>query len=458
MGLESCSQGMECTAAAKPSKTPSNTNLVSKFAKVCKLMSIGVFPSENHYLNGGQIAEESSSNATEGAECDDEKFHPQPIIDFQSKRYECGVYLEISKLFDTFSALKLAYVKLQEAHIPYDPDKIRAADELIVSHLESLCKIKRSHKEKQAKEMDAMSTCSALLLAEIQVQERLLHQLKSQVKLKESVVVNLRQVLEDLQTKHKNLSLVQELSEQQKQGVKVLNFLSFPEIFKAVSKAIHDFAKPLIALMKVTGWDLDHAANAVEGSVVYAKRCHKKYAFEAYISRRMFHDLSFQTSYNVDNLVNLDDPLDVLIKNPQSSFAKFCRRKYLLVVHPSMETSFFGSLDHRTFVTNGLHPQTPFYRAFVKMAKWVWILQGTAASIMPQPELFTVEKGSDFSEAYMESVLAEELKEDQNLQNHSGAGRLKVEFMILPGFKVGNTLIRSRVYLSGVGFSNPKTS
>lgn len=452
MGLESCSQGMECTApaAAKPSKTPSNNNLVSKFAKVCKYMSIGVFPSENQYLNGGQIAEESSSNATEEAECDD----PQQIIDFQNKRYEIGGYLEISKLFDTVSALKLAYVKLQEAHIPYDPDKITAADELIVSHLESLCKIKRSHKEKQAKEMDAMSTCSALLLSEIQVQERLLHQLKSQVKLKESVVVNLRQVLEDLQLKHKKL-LVQELRPQQKQGVKVLNFLPFQEIYRAVSKAIHDFAKPLIALMKVSGWDLDHAANSVEASVVYAKRCHKKYAFEAYIARRMFHDLSFISSYNVDNLVNLDDPLDVLIENPQSSFAKFCRRKYLLVVHPSMETSFFGSLDHRTFLTHGLHPQTPFYRAFVKMAKWVWILQGTAASLMPQPELFTVEKGSEFSDAYMESVLEEELKKDQNLQNQSGA---KVEFMILPGFKVRNTLIKSQVYVSGAGFSNPTTS
>lgn len=454
MGLESYSQGMECTGtAAKPSKTPSNI-IVSRFAKVCKFRSIGVFPSENQYLNGrpnAKTSEESSSNATEEVDCDDEKVHhPQPI-DFQNKRYECGGYLEISKLFDAISALKLAYVKLQEAHIPYDPDKIRAADELIVSHLESLCKIKRAHKEKQAKEMDAMSIYSALLLAEIQVQERLLQKLKSQVKLKESVVVSLRQELYDLQLKHNKL-LVRELSAQEKQGIKVLNILPFEEIFKAVAKAIHDFAKPLIALMKVSGWDLDHAANAVEGSVVYAKRCHKKYAFEAYIARRMFHEFSFQY-YDIGNLVNLDDPLEALIENPQSSFAKFCRRKYLLVVHPRMETSFFGSLDHRIFVSHGLHPQTAFYRSFVKMAKWVWILQGTAASIMPQPELFTVERGSDFSDAYMESVL-EELKEDQNVLNQ-GAGSLKVEFMILPGFKVGNSLIRSRVYLSGVGFSNP---
>ncbi|KAI5679802.1 hypothetical protein M9H77_01029 [Catharanthus roseus] len=454
MGLESCSQGTECTAAVdKPSKTPSNiTEIVSKFAKVCKLRSIGVFPSENQCLNGPQnatMSEESSSNATtEEAECDGVKVHPQPI-GVQNDRHECG-HLEISNLFDKVSGLKLAYVKLQEAHIPYDPDKIRAADELVFSYLESLCKIKRVYKEKQSKEVNALSACSALLLAEIQVQERLLEKLKAQVKVKEAEVANLLQELKDLESNCNKLA--QDFSAQEKQQrIKILKFLPFEDIVKAVAKAIHDFAKPLIALMKVSGWDLDCAANCIQDSVIYAKRSHKKYAFEAYIARRMFHEFSFQ-SYNVDNLLNQDDPINALIEDPKSSFAKFCRRKYLLVVHPRMEASFFGNVDHRMFVTHGLHPQTPFYRAFVKMARWVWILQGAAASFGHQPKMFTVERGSDFSDAYMECI--EELKE-HHFRLNQGAGRIKVEFMILPGFEVGDTLIKSRVYLSEVGISNP---
>ncbi|KAJ0817962.1 putative 4-hydroxy-2-oxoheptanedioate aldolase [Helianthus annuus] len=41
------------------------------------------------------------------------------------------------------SKLKLAYVQLQEAHIPYNPDKIRTADELVLSNLDKLCKVRR---------------------------------------------------------------------------------------------------------------------------------------------------------------------------------------------------------------------------------------------------------------------------------------------------------------------------
>ncbi|KAH0451604.1 hypothetical protein IEQ34_018903 [Dendrobium chrysotoxum] len=41
-------------------------------------------------------------------------------------------------------------------------------------------------------------------------------------------------------------------------------------------------------MMKAAGWDLDAAINAIEASVVYARRVHKKYAFEAPICQRLF--------------------------------------------------------------------------------------------------------------------------------------------------------------------------
>ncbi|KAL2549213.1 protein of unknown function-containing protein [Forsythia ovata] len=61
----------------------------------------------------------------------------------------------------------------------------------------------------------------------------------------------------------------------------------YSDIFKSARKAIHDFAKPLIDLINVSDWDLDQAENAIENSVVYAKRSHKKYAFEAYVAQRI---------------------------------------------------------------------------------------------------------------------------------------------------------------------------
>ncbi|KAL4567440.1 hypothetical protein LXL04_023024 [Taraxacum kok-saghyz] len=85
-----------------------------------------------------------------------------------SKSSWCG-HEEISKLFDKMSELKLAYVQLQEAHIPYDPDKIKAADELVFSNLDGLCKVRRSFKEKQFQKSNSLSACLTVLRIETKV-------------------------------------------------------------------------------------------------------------------------------------------------------------------------------------------------------------------------------------------------------------------------------------------------
>ncbi|KAK9998922.1 hypothetical protein SO802_018525 [Lithocarpus litseifolius] len=444
-------------ATFKPSKPSSNiSEIVSKFTKVCKLRSIGVFPSESpnqkqhHHQhqschnpkNTTAPLVEESSDDTEEKECVSEKIHPQPI-EVKSKSNVCGEG-EIVKLFDTVSALKFAYVQLQEAHIPYNPDKIIDADQLVVAQLESLCKIKRSYKEKQftnKTELDS-STCNHLQV-EIELSERVLEDLKSQVKAKNSEILRLQEVLQDLELG--NIGLVEKMRQisLEKKIPTVLSIATLEDAFKAATKSIHDFAKPLISLMKASGWDLDQAANSIEDAVVYSKRSHKKYAFEAFIARRMFSGIGFK-SYNVDEIMRFDNPIDALTEYPNSDFAKFCGKKYLLVVHQLLEVSFFGNLDHRAFVLRGKHPRTPFYQIFAKMAKWVWVLQGIAASITPKAKLFTVKRGSKFSDFHMESV--EEDMEGAVEADEQAMHR--VELMVMPGFKIGDTLLRSRVYLS----------
>ncbi|KAL0370762.1 UNVERIFIED_CONTAM: hypothetical protein Sangu_0394300 [Sesamum angustifolium] len=194
MGFESDKQGMEFAASSKPLKPSSNvSDIVSKFAKACKFRSIGVFstsenPDQGHIYkiisrDNATLLDEENSNAMEDAAFDAMKVYLQPI-DVRKNGNICG-HVEILKLFDTLLALKLAYVKLQEAHLPYDPAKIRAADEEVVSLLDSLCKIKKAYKEKLLKEANSVSACSALLLAEIQVKEKALEKLKLQAKSKD---------------------------------------------------------------------------------------------------------------------------------------------------------------------------------------------------------------------------------------------------------------------------------
>lgn len=439
------------TKSSKPSSNVSE--IVSKFAKLWKLRSIGVVPSENankqknhphHHSknNASPLGEEDSSNASEETKCEREKVHPQPIkVLSRSNLYGDR---EIKMLFDTVSAFKLAYVQLQEAHIPYKPGKIIAADELVVAQLEVLRKIKHAYKEKQfAKKAKFNSSASSQLQVEIEFGERLLEDLKSQVKAKNSEILHLRQKLQELELG--NNGLVEKIRQVSlEKNTTVLSITTLEDAFNAASKSIHDFAKPIITLMKASGWDLDLAAKSIEGAVVYSKRSHKKYAFEAHIAQRMFYDMG-PKSFSVDAVMRLDDPIDALTEYPNSEFAEFCRKKYLFVIHPLLEASFFGNLDHRTFLLSGKHPRTPFYQIFAKMAKWVWVFQGIAASIDPKVKMFTVRRRSEFSDVHMKSV--EEDIESIVVANEKYAIPV-VELMVIPGFKVRETLVRSRVYLS----------
>lgn len=260
-------------------------------------------------------------------------------------------------------------------------------------------------------------------------------------------MLQLKRKLEDLDRNNADLKekFVQKALEEENIGhCRDMTPCSFSDAFKAASKSIHDFAKPLISLMKASGWDLDLAANSIEETVIYSKRSHKKYAFEAYISRRMFHGFCSRP-HNVDGITSFKDPFDALMKDPNSAFANFCRLKYPLVVHPKMETTFFGNLDQRNFVLSGRHPRTPFYQVFVKMAKWVWVLQALAASTEPKAEIFGFRRGREFSEDYMDSVVEDE---GDAVGIEVEQGSLHVGFMVMPGFRVGQAVVKSRVYVS----------
>lgn len=364
-----------------------------------------------------------------------------PPVGFACSCSNCGGD-EILKLFDILSALKFAYLQFQKAHIPYEPKKIIVADELIVTQLEALCKAKRAFKQNRFNAVECRSLQHDVLKEKVKYKESLLEELKSKLEVQNFEALCLQQRLQDLDLRNQILAgkIMKRRLGRKKADTSAIN--AFEEAFNATYKSIHDFAKPLIALMKASGWDLDVAANSIAEAVVYSKRSDKKYAFEAYIARRMFHEMSCKPC-NIEDVERFDDPIDFLLMNPNSEFAKFCRSKYLLVVHPVMEASFFGNLDHRTLVQCGKHPRTLFYQIFAKLAKWVWIIQGIATSANPKAQPFVVRRESKFSDTFMESV-------EGDGKVLEGRCTYSVGFMVMPGFRLGKTLIKSRVYLSKI--------
>ncbi|XP_021803817.1 protein GRAVITROPIC IN THE LIGHT 1-like [Prunus avium] len=410
---------------------------------------------------------------TQLRESNNQKVHPQPMEEAMNQNPE-AVEALISKVFTNISSLKSAYIQLQAAHTPYDPEKIQAADKLVISELKNLSELKHFYRENNPSPVCA-SPQDSRLAAEIQEQQILLKtygvmvkKFQSEIQNKDSEILQLQQHIEEAKQKQakleKNLKL-RGMSTKESEGSADENGFPpvdltsdlFTSVVEAAYKAIHDFSKPLINMMKAAGWDLDAAANSIEPNVVYAKRAHKKYAFESHICQRMFSGFQQESfSLNLDNLTVTKesffhqfltlrdmDPLDMLGQNPDSVFGRFCRSKYLVVVHPKMETSFFGNLDQRNYVMGGGHPRTPFYQAFLKLAKSIWLLHRLAHSFDPRVEVFQVKRGSEFSEVYMDSVV-------KNLIMDESDQKPKVGLMVMPGFWIGGSVIQSRVYLSGM--------
>ncbi|KAL7083320.1 hypothetical protein ACP275_14G154000 [Erythranthe tilingii] len=415
----------------------------------------------------------SGAKDTQLRESSNQKVHPQPMEEAANQNPEAMEAL-VSRIFANISSLKSAYIQLQAAHTPYDPDKIQAADKLVISELKNLSELKHFYRENNPKPV-CVSPQDSRLAAEIQEQQSLLKtyevmvkKFQSEIQNKDSEILQLEQQIQEANQKRvkleKNLKL-RGLSAKESEGVNgVFSLLDLsPDLFKsaveAASRAIHDFSKPLINMMKAAGWDLDAAANSIEPNVNYAKRAHKKYAFESHICQRMFvgfQDENFSMKKPEKNPIETKesffqqylalreiDPLDAVGQDPDSMFGIFCQGKYLEVLHQKMEASFFGNLDQRNYIMGGGHPRTAFYQAFLKLAKSIWLLHRLAHSFEPSVKIFQAKRDSEFSEVYMESVVKNFILED-------GDEKPKVGLMVMPGFWIGGSVIQSQVYLTGV--------
>lgn len=371
----------------------------------------------------------------------------------------------LAKLFASVSSVKAAYAQLQYAQSPYDGEGIQVADKVVVSELQNLSELKRCFLKKQ---FDP-SPERTLVLAEIEEQKSVLKtyeimgkKLESQVRLKDSEIVFLGEKLEEAKSQNKLLEKRLNQSGQlhvfdnlHLSGLSPSHFIT---VLRHMVKYIRSFVRMMMDEMKSSGWDIHAAAKAIDQDVVYWKEDHKCFAFEHFVCREMFDAFQYP-NFSLPN-ESLPDKKkqrqqlffvrftelksmkakEYLAQNPRSAFAKFCRVKYLRVVHPKMETSFFGNLNQRNQVNAGEFPSSNFFASFAEMAKRVWLLHCLAFSFNPEAAIFQVSKGCRFSEVYMESLAEEAFL--------STASEPQVGFTVVPGFKLGKIVIQCQVYLS----------
>ncbi|XP_065876903.1 protein GRAVITROPIC IN THE LIGHT 1 [Euphorbia lathyris] len=388
----------------------------------------------------------------------------------------------VAKVFAGITTIKASYAELQMAQNPYCSDAIQAADQAVVEELKQLSQLKRNFLKN---DLDHLSPQVTIMLAEIQEQQSLMKtyeitmkKLQREADAKGSEICLLKKRLDDSvaynRSMEKTLNESGPLSLFDNIQFSNLNPTHFVQFLHFGLRSMRTFVKMMLREMEVARWDIEAAANAIEPDFVYAKPIHRCFVFESFVSKTMFEGFNYpnftipnespppsmeenhhhhhhhqRLNYSPENYfskfrkLKSMNPKLYLTQNPTSSFARFARAKYLQLVHAKMECSLFGNLNQRKIVNSGGLPDSAFFTAFLEMARRVWCLNLLAFSFGENINIFQVSKNSRFSEVYMESVTHQYL-----LDNDGVEADLRVGFTVVPGFKIGKSVIQGQVYLS----------
>ncbi|RZC79392.1 hypothetical protein C5167_003582 [Papaver somniferum] len=453
-----------------------------------------------HHQSVGS-SQNSSSNPTEYEEIQSENEEDEKengvLGNEKQKKKKNGLEKEsreieelMGEVFESISVMKKAYVKLQQAHSPWDQEKMSVADIAVVSELRKLGMLKerfrRRNRSNGGGEQETGSGRRGFVpLREVVAPyEAAMDELKKQVKAKDIEIGNLEQKLQNAITtinstngsngkrgKFHSRRRVSNCSLGHVAGV-APGAEQFESTTSQMKEASKSFTTLLLSLMRSAGWDMDAAVRSIESASPTTTTIdkgnnmasvngpqHAKYALESYISQKMFHGFDHETFYidgSLSSLLNPDqfrkdcftqfqdmksmEPTELLGILPTCTFGKFCTKKFLSIVHPKMEESLFGNLEHHELVSAGNHPRSQFYGDFLKLAKSVWLLHLLAFSLDPPPCHFQASKGAEFRKEYMESVV--------RFSSRRMPVGLTVGFPVSPGFKLGNgSVIKARVYL-----------
>lgn len=466
-------------------KVSNFSDLIQRVTASCLLHPLSSTRIDGHISDAHEADDESEDDKSS---TEDEEQHPPYVEKFQTFevkkeeiRTEEVVEMEmlLGEVFDAVSAMKKAYVSLQEAHCPWDQDKMRVADVAVVSELRRLGVLRERFRRNVAggSGRGDWRVGAATLREVVAPYESAVDELKQEVKAKDIEIDDLKEKLKTatlLNSGKKSKSKRRVSCSSQAQ----VNMSPAPDLFEAtvssVKEASKSFTSLLLSLMRSAHWDIAAAVRSIEAassnttttptadSLVGAN--HAKYALESYVNRKMFQGFDHETFYmdgSLSSLLQPDqhrrecftqyrdmkamDPIELLGILPTCSFGNFCFKKYLAIVHPKMEESLFGDLEQRRQVLAGNHPRSQFYGEFLALAKAVWLLHLLAFSLDPPPSHFEASNGSEFHPKYMESVVKYSIS--MGIGGRMGTG-LVVGFPVSPGFKLGNgSVVKARVYL-----------
>ncbi|MED6134960.1 hypothetical protein PIB30_041932 [Stylosanthes scabra] len=374
----------------------------------------------------------------------------------------------IARLFAGVTTIKASYAELQMAQQPYNNEAIQKADQAVVDELISISELKQRFLKK---ELNISSPQVTLMLAQVQEQQSLMktfqitiQKLQSLVDSKDSEISSLKNELHECIAFNKSL----EKKFQNLHPSELNTTHHFIHFLQHTLRSMKSFTKMMIKEMESSNWDLELAVKCIQPDAVFIKQSHQCYAFESFVNMTMFEGFNYQNFTVPSEPLQEHHNRNLYLENfmrykslntkhylsahhdPNSSFARFLKSKYLQVIHAKMECSFFGNLNHRKLLNNGGVPDSAFFVAFAEMAKRVWCLHCLALSFDEDVRIFQVKKNTRFSEAYMECEAEQVVSSSSEKVSDSDSGELRVGFTVGPGFMIGKSVVQSQVYLSPV--------
>ncbi|WVZ96969.1 hypothetical protein U9M48_042544 [Paspalum notatum var. saurae] len=375
---------------------------------------------------------------------------------------EAAKHAFVASLFAGTSAVKAAYAQLQLAQHPYDAAAIQAADAGLVAELTKLSDLKRRYaRDPSAACAGGRSSASAGLAAHAEEQRHLLRtyeitarKLEAELRARDAAAERARAALAD------ELRAARGLEERARPGCRRsggsgttlaaldglhlsgLDATHFLTALRHAVRSVRAFAGAMLDAMRGAGWDPAAAAAAVHPDAPLLRPARDaRFAFESYVALKMlagFHRrdyglgcLGARGRGDRDRRRFFEDFAALLAGDGDG------RRAPRVLAGQRMEAAFFGG-------TAGAVGRAAWVEEFEEMARRVWLLHclfwafdDGAASV------FQARPGDRFSEVFMESV-----SDVDGGGAAAGQGwRVAVGFTVVPGFKVGRTVIQCRVYL-----------
>ncbi|KAI5067609.1 hypothetical protein GOP47_0018137 [Adiantum capillus-veneris] len=217
---------------------------------------------------------------------------------------------------------------------------------------------------------------------------------------------------------------------------------------------INFFCRIYLQQMVFSGYTLIRTLMEMEPNTVFLKKVHASYALESRINNalfRCFENDSFDDSgltqifdpaaravvrlqdYVRMKSVDPEDALGVHNASYDPCFHSFCATKSEEVM-----AMFSWNMGYRSAAE-----RDRFMEAFLRAAKWVWLLHRLANATNPPMQIIRVGRGQEVDPMYLEPVAVPPIG---SCQSCSAASIPKVEFMVMPGFIAYRKVFRCRIY------------